>query len=101
MEIKNSLDKLEPYIVRLDQDKSAHEAGRQPSGAERPAGAGDTVDIKSPGLKSAVMEAAQAAPEIRRERVDAVKARIEDGSYEVDSRALAAKMLQAGRELFQ
>ena len=101
MEIKNALNKLDPYIIRLDKEKPAQEAGRQPSGAERSAGAGDTVDIKSPGLKSAVMEAAQAAPEIRQDRVEAVKARIADGTYEVNSRAIAAAMLQAGRDLFQ
>ena len=40
-----------------------------------------------------VQEAIEAAPEIRQDKVDAVKARLAEGSYEVDSEEVADRIL--------
>jgi negative regulator of flagellin synthesis FlgM len=40
-----------------------------------------------------IKEAVEAAPEIRQDKVDAVKARLAEGSYEVDSEEVADRIL--------
>ncbi|MDR2503505.1 MAG: flagellar biosynthesis anti-sigma factor FlgM [Deltaproteobacteria bacterium] len=100
MEIKNTLNKLEaPYVGQLEQDKA--ETRQVAAGTDRQTASGDVVDIKSSSLKAAVASAALDAPDVRADKVASVQARLEDGSYSVDSRDIAAKMLQAGRELFE
>ena len=101
MEVKNSVNKLDQYYNRLDTDKIG--TGRPQAGASGESNAartGDTVNISSPALKSAVIDAANNAPDIRQERVDAIKARIAGGTYETDSKAIAQGMVDAGREIY-
>ena len=100
MEIKNTLNTLEAaHVGQLEQDKA--EARQVAAGTERQTASGDVVDIKSSGLKTAVVAAALDAPDARADKVAATQAKLEDGSYNIDSRDIAAKMLQAGRELFE
>ena len=40
-----------------------------------------------------IKEAVEAAPEIRQDKVDAVKARLDEGAYEVDSEEVANRIL--------
>ncbi len=98
MEIKNTLNKLDPYINRAETEKGAQRPAADASGSAAPAG--DTVSFKSQTLKAAVTDAAQSAPDVRQSKVDAIKASIADGSYQIDSKAIAGKMLQAAREQF-
>ncbi|MEE9516363.1 MAG: flagellar biosynthesis anti-sigma factor FlgM [Candidatus Adiutricales bacterium] len=42
-----------------------------------------------------VQEAVEAAPEIRQDKVEAVKARLADGSYEVNSEKVADRILKS------
>jgi negative regulator of flagellin synthesis FlgM len=55
----------------------------------------DRVDlsIRSKELKR-IEEVVASAPDVRAERVEALKKLIEDGKYEVDSKALAQKMIE-------
>ena len=56
---------------------------------------GDQVTISSRGNDlGRLAELAKAAPEIRSERVAELKSALEDGSLNVDSRELAAKMFK-------
>jgi negative regulator of flagellin synthesis FlgM len=59
-----------------------------------PARQPDMVSISDTGRSiTAARKAVAAAPDVREDRVSALKAAIADGSYSVDSRALAAKLL--------
>jgi negative regulator of flagellin synthesis FlgM len=59
-----------------------------------PARQPDVVSISDSGRSvAAARKAVAAAPDVREERVNALKAAIADGSYSVDSRTLAAKLL--------
>lgn len=97
MEIKNTLNRLDPYLNRLETEKGDGRAAAEQATASP---AGDTVNIKSPGLKSAIEQAATAAPDMREGKVAAIKASLADGSYNIDSKAIAAKLVEAGNELF-
>lgn len=97
MEIKNNLNKLDPHLNRV---KLESPASRQAAEVGESSATGDTVSIKSSALRSAIANEAKAAPDIRQEKVDAIKASIANGTYAIDSKAIAAKLVQAGSELF-
>lgn len=96
MEIKNNTNRLEPHLNQLKVEQ-----GQERAQAEKDAApAADTVQFKSPGLRSAIEQAAQGAPEVREDRVSAIKAQIANGTYSTDSKAIASKILESARELF-
>lgn len=43
---------------------------------------------------AAAVDAVKSAPDVRAEKVDAIKQRVTDGTYHVDARVLARKMLK-------
>jgi negative regulator of flagellin synthesis FlgM len=84
------------------------EAAKTPAGqgrgaeanVEQTAPAGDTVNITQSGLLLARLEeAVQRAPVVDNERVAAIKDAIASGSYEVDDRRTADKLLKFEREI--
>lgn len=97
MEIKNTMNRLDPYLNRLEVEKEKARAAEK-SGAA-PA-AGDTVQINSTGLKATVAAAAMAAPDTRDDKIAAIKASLADGSYQIDNKAIAAKLVQEAGDLF-
>lgn len=101
MKINDTLNNADAaYLNRLDESGKSLE--RQPAArSEGALAVNDTVDIRSTQLQDIIARAAQAAPESRAEKVSALRASLADGSYNVDSRAIAEKMLQAERELFE
>lgn len=68
--------------------------------AAKPEGASDTVQLTSSALLLGKLEEAiRGMPTVDSERVAALKAAIEGGSYEVDSAAVAEGLLRFEREL--
>jgi negative regulator of flagellin synthesis FlgM len=65
-----------------------------PAPAARPAAAGDSVSL-SPRVRElqAARETLASLPEIREEKVAAIRAQIEAGTYAVDSEKVAGKMI--------
>ena len=73
-------------------------AVRKPAGAAALSNA-DKVDFSESGrLFAQALKAAQEAPAVRAGLVEEIKARVQNGTYQVDSAALAAKMLALGIE---
>lgn len=98
MEIKNTMNRLDPYLNRLDTEQAEARVAAGKTGVAAPAG--DTVQIKSAGLKSAIEQAAMSAPDIREDKVAAIKASLADGSYQVDEKKIASKLVDSAREFF-
>jgi negative regulator of flagellin synthesis FlgM len=61
------------------------------------AGTGDQLTLTSVG--QALVGAAEESAPVDRERVDAIRNALADGSYEIDSARLAAKLLRMDRDL--
>jgi negative regulator of flagellin synthesis FlgM len=85
--------RIEPTRTRPAQAppvRQAAEPSEQPAGARRP----DTVEL-SDGAESLrrAREDAAAAPDVRAERVAAIKGQIQAGAYQIDDTALAEKLL--------
>lgn len=97
MEIKNNTNRLEPHLNQLKVEQGQERAQAEKAAV---APAADTVQFKSPGLKAAIEQAAQGTPDVREDRVSAIKAQIADGTYSTDSKAIAGKIMDSVRELF-
>ncbi|MDR2892094.1 MAG: flagellar biosynthesis anti-sigma factor FlgM [Deltaproteobacteria bacterium] len=96
MEIKNNLNRLDPYLNRAELDAQATQA--QKSGAKLSFGSlaaqeGDKVSLSTTALKEVVTAEAMNAPDIRQDKVNALKASLASGSYNIDSRDIASKLL--------
>ncbi|HLZ28264.1 MAG TPA: flagellar biosynthesis anti-sigma factor FlgM [Chloroflexota bacterium] len=73
----------------------ANSASRVPSGPGAPRQP-DAVSISDPARSlAAAHQAVVGAPDVREDRVSALKAAIADGTYTVDSRNLARKLLSS------
>jgi negative regulator of flagellin synthesis FlgM len=76
------------------------------SGDRRPAASSevraDRVEVSETAKQmSSLAAAAGRLPEVRQERVEALRRAIEDGSYQVDPRALARSILELEDGLFR
>jgi len=79
---------------QVGQDASEHGRGESVSGAAR---RGDALDVSNRGR--VVAQAAQivaTTPDVRADKVEALKAAIQDGTYSVDAEAIAGRLLLAG-----
>lgn len=100
MEIKNSLLKnLDPYRARLDSaaEANAAKAGNkagEASAVQPPAG--DRVSLSSSArLHTAAHTAATQAPDVRQDKINALKGQVASGEYTVDARKTAQKLLES------
>lgn len=94
MEIKNNLTRgIDPYAqARVDgaADKDARKEGA--AAVARPTG--DRISLSPEAmLRTTAHSAATQAPEVRQEKVDAIKEQIATGTYTVDSKKIASRML--------
>lgn len=103
MDIKNSLLKgVDPYKAALDAKTQA--TGNRKAGAEArqtaPVQTGDRVSLSPAAMLHTVAHAAaDTAPVIRQEKVDAIKEQVTSGSYTVDAKNVARKLLENDRLL--
>lgn len=96
MEIKNNLlNKLDPYRTTLDPKAEAASARTKGAQANAAAPQGDRVSL-SPNalLHTAAHAEAGRAPEVRQDKVEALKEQVASGNYSVDSRKIAEKLLR-------
>jgi len=68
----------------------------------RSGGEGDTLRLSHEAmLHTTARSAAMQADDMRRERVDVLKAQVADGTYPIDNEKIAAKLLQEEADLFR
>ena len=102
MQIKNTLTKLvDPYAAQVQTNKRI--SGKETQGTTPSANTrtGDRVNV-SPEAKllQEAHTAATNAPEVRQDRVNALKAQVEEGTYKPDSKKIAAKLVESEAQLF-
>ncbi len=103
MKINNPLSgRLNPYGVqaeRLENNKTNENAAAE---AAATAPKGDRISLSPEArLRTEALNTALAAPDVRQAKVDAIREKIEDGTYTIDSKNIAGKMLQEGALLGQ
>ena len=102
MEIKNYLKSLDPYRTKLEQAElqSKRSAARKESDAAS-SSQGDRVSLSNEAkLRTEAYSTALAAPDVRQEKVDALKSKVESGEYQINSRTVAEKLLKEEQDLF-
>lgn len=94
MEIKNYLKGLDPYQTKLEKAENEKGKNARRTNSESSA-AGDKVSLSNEAkLRTEAYLEANRAPEVRQEKVDALKAKIEAGEYTIDSRHIAQRLLE-------
>ena len=100
MEIKNVLGRgVSPYLqnrVEAGETASAENASRARAAQTQAANGTDTVSIsESAKLQSLAVREATVSTDVRTEKVEELKARVKDGSYKPDSKAIAQGIIRA------
>jgi negative regulator of flagellin synthesis FlgM len=94
MDISDKLSPIPPMTNTHRMDASQKTAATKPV---RPASGGDSVSLSPQArLLRAAREALAEVPEIREEKVAAIRAQIEAGTYKVDGEEIAGKMIVEG-----
>ncbi|NJB66975.1 negative regulator of flagellin synthesis FlgM [Desulfobaculum xiamenense] len=92
MKVLGPLTGLKSY-ERLEKPGGTN--GRSRAGSTTGTSRGDSVQLSNEGrLFSSALREAQAAPEVRRAKVNAIKAQVESGEYVPDSRKTAQKLVE-------
>jgi negative regulator of flagellin synthesis FlgM len=103
MEINNILSRMDSYRAGLEKTEKRDD-GSETSDKVRVAkqsAQGDRISVSPEArLRTEAYAAAMNAPELRRAKVDAVKAQLEAGEYRIDSRVVAEKLLREEPGLF-
>ena len=98
MEIKNNLLKqTDTYRSSLNETQNAAARRAAQASPENAAKAqGDRVSVSPEALlRTEAYKAANAAPEVRQEKVDAIKEKVSSGTYTIDSKNIAKKLLES------
>ena len=105
MEIKNTFNPLDPYnqTKLTNTGQTGKTTGRAaPNAPAQGAETGDRVSLSPEAkLRTEAFTTAMNTPEVRAEKVAALKAQVESGEYQIDSKAIAAKLLAQEPGLFQ
>ncbi|THB70667.1 MAG: flagellar biosynthesis anti-sigma factor FlgM [Desulfovibrio sp.] len=100
MEINNLLGKLGPYDQSKVEKANEDAAKARKDKAAESGSAGDRVSLSDEAkLRTEALGAAASASEVRREKVAAIKAQIESGEYQIDTRKIAENMVKEDLEL--
>ncbi|MHC1787943.1 flagellar biosynthesis anti-sigma factor FlgM [Solidesulfovibrio sp.] len=88
-------------VGRGDSGESSSVARGKGSESERSSGSADRVTLSDDArLVSVATRSAQEAPESRADKVAALKAQVDAGTYQPDSKKIAEKLLTMESELF-
>ncbi|MFV0347198.1 MAG: flagellar biosynthesis anti-sigma factor FlgM [Halodesulfovibrio sp.] len=102
MEIKNYLKALDPYQAKLDKAENAKAKGGKRGADNAAQSSGDRVSLSNEAkLRTEAYTTALNTPDVRQDKVNAIKARVDSGEYVVDSRKVAEKLINEEVELFQ
>lgn len=96
MEIKNTLLRQTGTYQNLEATNgaAARRAGQQ-SPQQASAAQGDKVSVSPEALlRTQAHKAISNSPEVRQEKVDSIKERVNAGTYSVDSKNIAQKLVQ-------
>ncbi|MEG2140920.1 MAG: flagellar biosynthesis anti-sigma factor FlgM [Bilophila sp.] len=104
MEIKNiNLDTYRSQLGRSEthrtQDPGAAKTAPMPASA---AALGDRVSVSHDALlRTEAFRAALNTPDVRQEKVNKIKERIDSGTYQIDNKRIASKLVQSELALFR
>lgn len=101
MEIKTTLRNLDPYQQKLDKAENDAKIKRDKSaGRANGSGQEDRVSLSPEAkLRTEAYRTAQNTDEIRTDKVEEIKARIANGTYEINTRKIAENLIRDDLDL--
>ncbi|NDV17832.1 flagellar biosynthesis anti-sigma factor FlgM [Pseudodesulfovibrio sp. JC047] len=101
MVIRNIAGDQNPYANKKIERPHAKDLQRTSDSARNAGDAADQVVLSSEGrLRGAALQTANETPNVRREKVDALKKQVQDGSYRPDIKKAAANLIREDLDLF-
>ncbi len=92
----NTNEKITSSIQKSQAVQETQNAGREKEAASSQPQAMDKVDISSMSRDvQKVQEVLKNTPDVRAEKVQELKAKVESGQYKVDAREIAGKMISS------
>lgn len=100
MEINNRVNGLGTYEkAKLDKTERERLKSKEDSSGEVTSNR-DTVNISDEALlRTEALQTATSAPDVRRDKVEAIKAQIANGEYTIDTRKIAANLIRDDMQL--
>ncbi|WP_250645498.1 flagellar biosynthesis anti-sigma factor FlgM [Salidesulfovibrio onnuriiensis] len=97
MEIKNLTGEINPYSKKkVEQSRAEQDA----KAAKSSGNSADKVVLSSEAkLRSTALQAANDAPDVRRKKVDELKAQVREGTYKPDIKKAAANLIRDDLDL--
>ena len=101
MEIQSFIKGLGQYDnARLEKTDASNAKSRRGKAASAEKN-GDRINFSSEGkLRTEAHRVASEAPDIRRQKVEEIKARVQSGEYQIDAHKIAEKLVKDDLELF-
>lgn len=101
----NSINNLSNYRAQMD---AASAARAKDNGAQKPANPapaqalGDRISVSTDAmLRTDAYKVATNSPDVRQEKINAIKERVDSGNYKIDNRRIASKLVQSEVALFR
>lgn len=90
-----SIQSYRSQLERSDTTARLRTAGAENSQPKNQAPAADSVQLSQDGvLRTTALSTALSTPDVRQEKVDAIKQQIADGTYKINTQKIATKILQ-------
>lgn len=104
----NSINNMGSYRTQMDAANAARtkETGAQVRPGAAPASqaqaAGDRISVSTDAiLRTEAYRVASSSPDVRQEKINSIKERIASGSYQIDNKRIASKLVQSEVALFR
>ena len=102
MQIKNNLQNLGGYtkLEQAEKNNAARIKAERGDSAQASTSSGDTSTVSTEAkLRAEAYSSAISTPDARTEKVDAIKALVNNGEYQIDTKKIALKLLREDSEL--
>ncbi|BDQ35421.1 flagellar biosynthesis anti-sigma factor FlgM [Pseudodesulfovibrio portus] len=100
MVIKNIVGETNPYANKKIERPEVKDPQKTQEAAKSSGESADRVVLSSEArLRGAALQTASEAPDVRREKVDELKRKVKDGTYQPDLKKAAANLLREDLDL--
>lgn len=94
---------IDPYAATLEKNSEAIQNRRSKTNEQQvEVNSGDKISVSQDALLlTEARRTAQATPDIRQDKVDAIRMQVENGTYKVDNKLIAENLIREESALFK
>ncbi len=91
----NPFGKIDGYVRQINKDKTKSAAVSEDQNSNRTSSSGDSVALSSEAkIMRKAIKVLETLPDVREEKVAEIRERIAKGTYQVDGKEVAEKMIK-------